>query len=38
MRRFGAPVTATYTIAAGNRLSIWTDLVAGLDSRSSGWS
>ena len=36
MRRFGAPVTATYTIAAGNRLSIWTDLVPGLDQQEFG--
>jgi hypothetical protein len=36
MRRFGAPVTAAYTIAAGNRLSIWTDLVPGLDQQEFG--
>jgi tetratricopeptide (TPR) repeat protein len=36
MRRFGAPVTATYTIAAGNRLSVWTDLIAGLDQQEFG--
>ena len=39
MRRFGAPVIATYTIAAGNRLSVWTDLDRRASiSRSSGWS
>jgi len=36
LRRFGGPITATYTIAAGNRLSVWTDLVPGLDQQEFG--
>ena len=36
MRRFGAPVTANYTVAAGARLSIWTDLNPALDGQEFG--
>jgi hypothetical protein len=36
LRRLGAPVTASYTVAAGSRLSIWTDLIPGLDGQEFG--
>jgi len=36
IRRAGPPVIATYTIAAGNRLSVWTDQVPGLDQQEFG--
>jgi hypothetical protein len=36
LRRFGAPVTANYTVGAGARLSIWTDLNPALDGQEFG--
>lgn len=36
LRRTGAPIDATYTVAAQSRLSIWTDLIAGLANQDFG--
>jgi hypothetical protein len=36
LRRFGAPVVANYTVAAGARLSIWTDLNPALANQEFG--
>ncbi len=36
LRRLGTPVVASYTVAAQSRLSIWTDLVAGLANQDFG--
>jgi CSLREA domain-containing protein len=36
LRRSGAPVVRSYVVAAQSRLSIWTDLTAGLDDQDFG--
>jgi hypothetical protein len=36
LRRLGDPVVRSYTVAAQSRLSIWTDLVGGLDNQDFG--
>jgi hypothetical protein len=36
LRRTGAPIDAAYTVAAQSRLSIWTDLIAGLANQDFG--
>ena len=36
LRRVGTPIVASYTVAGQSRLSIWTDLVAGLADQDFG--